>query len=114
MRWLENCPVGMDNLFPIVKQSVKYLNDGFDVVQVNAYAAKYCEKFPFEAVTLLRDTILSAKEPWWAPKDEHEEAILRAAIASSKPDAQRIALDVINYRGEQGDFRWKKLVDFSS
>jgi hypothetical protein len=111
MRWLEYCPEGMDVLFPLLRLSVKYLNDGFDVQQLTAYAAKYCQKFPFEAVTLLQDTILSAKEPWWAPKDEDEEAILRAAMASDVPDARRIALEVINFRGERGDFRWKRLIE---
>jgi len=111
MRWLENCPVGMENLFPILRLSVKYFNDGFVIQQLIAYAAKYCVNFPFEAVSLLQDTILSAKEPWWKPKDEDEETILRAAMASNVPDAKRIALEVINFRGERGDFRWKRLIE---
>jgi hypothetical protein len=111
MRWLEYCPESMDVLFPMLRLSVKYLNDGLDVQQLTAYAAKYCEEYPFEAVTLLKDTILSAKEPWWTPKDEDEEAILRAALASEVPDAKRIALEVVNFRGERGDFRWKRLIE---
>jgi hypothetical protein len=75
------------------------------------YIAIYCEQFPLEAVTLLQMAINSAKEPWWMPKDEDEEHILRAAMASEYAEAKRIAIEIINYRGEHGDFRWKKLLD---
>jgi len=111
MRWLENCPVGLDLLYPTLSQTVKYLHDGFDARQLISYAAEHCERFPSEAVTLLQMTILWAKEPWWTPKDEDEERILRAAMASENEDAKGIALEVINYRGERGDFRWKHLLE---
>jgi hypothetical protein len=111
MRWLDNCPANMNILFPTLRISVKYFTDGFDVRLLNAYAAKQCEKFPLEAVTLLRDTILSAKDLWWSPKEEDEERILRAALASNIPEAKEIALEVINFRGESGDFRWKTLIE---
>jgi hypothetical protein len=111
MRWLDNCPVGFDILYPTLCQTVKYLYDGFDALQITGYAAKHCERFPLEAANLLQMTILWAKEPWWNPEDKDEEKILRAALKSGNEDARRIALEVINYRGEQGDFRWKKLID---
>jgi hypothetical protein len=111
MRWLQNCPADLNSLFTILRQSVKYLNHGFEVQQLAAYAARQCEKFPLEAVTLLQDMILSAKEPWWTPEEEDEESILRAALARDVPEAKRIALEVINFRGERGDFRWKRLIE---
>ena len=111
MRWLENCPVELDLLYPTLCQTVKFLHDGFAARQLTSYAAEYCDSFPLEAVSLLQMTIISAKEPWWMLKDEDEEKILRSALASGHEDAKRIALEVINYRGEQGDFRWKHLLE---
>ena len=55
--------------------------------------------------------ILSAKELWWSPNDEDEEKLLKAAMLSGKEEAKRIAIEVINYRGEHGDFRWKYLLE---
>jgi len=111
LRWLAYCPVGLDVLYPTLTRSVKYFHDGFDLRQLTEYIAIYCEQFPLEAVTLLQMAINSAKEPWWMPKDEDEEHILRAAMASEYAEAKRIAIEIINYRGEHGDFRWKKLLD---
>jgi hypothetical protein len=73
MRWLEHAPVGLDALYPILRSSVKYLHDSFDVRQLIEYAGKNCDQFPTEAVSLLQMSILSAKELWWSPKDEDEE-----------------------------------------
>jgi hypothetical protein len=110
MRWLVNCPIELDILFPILSQTVKYLNDSFDAGQLTSYAAKYCDRFPLEAVTLLQMTILWAKEPWWTPEEKDEEKILGAAMASGISNASHIAVEVINYQGERGDFRWKSLL----
>ncbi len=110
LRWLVNSPVGLDILFPTLQKSVKYLHDGFDARQMIEYASKHCDQCPFYAVTLLQMTILSAKEVWWTPKDEDEEQILRVAMASKNEEARKIAIGVINYRGERGDFRWKYLL----
>jgi hypothetical protein len=111
MRWLKNSPVGLDVLYHALCQSVKYLNDGFDVRELSSFAAKFCKHSPLEAITLLQMIIQLAKEPWWSPEGEDEEKILRTAMASGKEDAREIALEVINYRGEHGDFRWKSLLD---
>ena len=111
MRWLEHCPVELDFLYPTLLQTVKYLHDGFDLVQLTSYAAKHCERFPLEAVTLLQMTILEAKEPWWSPKDEDEESILKTAMLSEDEESRRIAMEVINYRGELGDFRWRHFLE---
>ena len=110
LRWLKNCAVTLDILFPTLQKSVKYLHNGFDARQLTEYASKHCDKYPFYAVTLLHMTIRSAKVPWWKPKDEDEEQILKAAMASSNNEARLIAIKVINYRGECGDFRWKYLL----
>ena len=111
LRWLANSPVDLDTLFPTLQKSVKYLHDGFDARQLIEYASKHCDQYPFYAVTLLQMTILSAKEVWWTPKDEDEEHILRAAMVSKNEGARKIAIGIINYRGELGDFRWKYLLE---
>ncbi len=113
MRWLENCPVGLDSLYPTLHQTVKYLHDDYDARLLVSFAALQCQHFPLEAVTLLQMTILGVKESWWAFKKGNEETILRAAMASDHNDARRIAEEIINYRGEQGDYRWKDLLDYS-
>ena len=110
MRWLENVPVDLSQLYPILQKSVPFLHDGFDVQILSQYVAKYSAEYPLEAATLLRDAIQYAKETWWAPDDKDEEHILHTAMASDNLDARQIALEVINYRGEHGDFRWKKLL----
>ena len=111
MRWLEHAPVGLDILYSNLRSSIKYLHDSFDVRQLIEYTGKNCDHFPIEAVSLLQMSILSAKESWWSPKAEDEEKILKAAMLSGKEEAKRVAIEVINYRGEQGDFRWKNLLD---
>jgi hypothetical protein len=111
LRWLEYCPVGLDVLYPTLRQMIRYMYHGFEARLLTSYAAKYCEHDPLEAVTLLQMVIRWAKEPWWAPEEKDEEMILHAAMASDNKDARQIALEVINYRGEQGDFRWKRLLE---
>lgn len=110
LRWLANSPVDLEFLFPTLQKSVKYLHDGFDTRQLIEYASKQCGQFPLYAVTLLQMAILAAKEVWWMPKDKDEEQILRAAMASKFEEARKIAVGIINYRGEHGDFRWKYLL----
>jgi len=111
MRWLKYCPLELGDLFPVLETTIKYLHDGYDVKLMNEFAAANCEKYPLEAVKLLSKSILSAQEYWWQPKDEDEEKILRIAMVSGNADARQIAIDVINLRGEQGDFQWKSLLD---
>lgn len=111
LRWLVNSPMELDILFPTLQKSIKYLHDGFDARQITEFAAKHCTQFPIAAVTLLQMTIFSAKEPWWSPKEEVEELILRAAMACNNMEARQRAIEIINYQGERGDFRWKTLLD---
>lgn len=111
LRWLANSPVKLDILFPTLQKSVKYLHDGFDARQLIEYASKQCVQYPVYAVILLQMTILFAKEVWWMPKDEDEEQILRTAMTSKNEEARKIAIAIINYRGEHGDFHWKYLLD---
>lgn len=110
LRWLANSPVELDILFPTLQKSVKYLHDGLDARQLIEYASKQCDQYPFYAVTLLQMAIFCAKEVWWTPKDEDEEQILRVAMASKNEEVRKVAIGVINYRGERGDFRWKYLL----
>jgi hypothetical protein len=101
----------LDILYPVLNQTVKYLEKSFEAWELVSFAAEQCQHFPLEAVKLLQMTILSAKEPWWTPKAEDEEAILQTALASGNSDARQIAIEVINYRGEMGDFRWRHLLE---
>jgi hypothetical protein len=110
MRWLDYSPIKLDILFPILHASVEYLYDGFDAQQLVKFAAENSALFPLEAVTLLQMSILKAKEQWWMPRDNDEEKILKSALESGMEEAIRIASEVINYRGEHGDFRWKYLL----
>ncbi len=111
LRWLANSPVDLDTLFPTLQKSVKYFHDRFDARQLIEYASKHSDQYPFYAVTLLQMAILSAKEVWLMPKDEDVEHILRAAMVSKNEEARVIAIDIINYEGERGNFRWKFLLD---
>jgi hypothetical protein len=111
MRWLDNCPYELDHLYPTLSQTVKYLHVGYDAMKLTSFAAKNSEKFPFEAVMLLKMIIFSAKESWWMPDEKDEEKILRIAMTGGNKEARQIAIEVINYRGEQGDFRWRQLLD---
>ena len=111
MRWLANAPVDLGFLIDILQQSIKFLNDGYSVQLMASFAAKHCERYPQEAVRLIHDAIMSVKEPWWLPEIKDEETILRTAIASGNANAKDVAIEVINYRGEQGDFRWKYLLE---
>jgi hypothetical protein len=110
MRWLKICPLGVDVLYPVLYKSIKYFNIGYHVKILNKYIANYCDQFPLEAVILLKKSIIDIKESWWKPEDKDEEKILNAAMASGNEEARSIALEIINYRGEQGDYRWKKFI----
>lgn len=111
MRWLVNAPVDLGFLKDILQQSIKFFNDGYSVQLMASFAAKHSERYPFEAVSLIYEAIKFATEPWWSPEVKDEETILRAAISSGNPKAKNIAVELINYRGEQGDFRWKGLLE---
>jgi hypothetical protein len=92
-------------------KSVKYLHGRYESQQLVNYVSKHCEQNPLNAIILLKMAILSAKEPWWVLSDKDEEKILRSAITSKDEEAKKIAVDIINIRGEQGDFRMKHLLD---
>jgi hypothetical protein len=111
MRWLVSAPMTLDQLYKPLKKSIKYFQDRFDVMQLLDYAVEYCEQSPLEAVSLLRQTISSAKELWWRVDEKVEENILRAAMTSGDDKAREIAINVINLRGEQGDYQWRELLD---
>lgn len=111
MRWLEYCPLSLDVLFPMLFNSIKYFQDSYDVMQITKYAAKYCELSPVEAITLLHNCITTAKELWWNPEEEVERNILTVALKSKNGEAKGIAIDLINYHGEKGDYRWKDLLE---
>jgi hypothetical protein len=111
LRWLPYCPVGYKDLVPLIKKSIRYLHDAYDSKQLIEFVAKNCDENPLGSMEILRDVIFLGKEPWWNPKDEDEEKILRNAIASGIEEAKKLAYEVINFRGESGDFRWKVLLD---
>ncbi len=111
MRWLANCPLTLDQLYPMLFKSIKYFQDLFDVMQLTSFAANFCDQSPLEAVSLLSECIISAKETWWNPEEAVERSILEAAMRSNNSEAKKIAIELINFRGEQGDFRWKDLLN---
>jgi hypothetical protein len=110
MRWLEHVPVQLDTIYPILCESIKYLHDNYDIKLLIEYAGKSCDVFPLEAINLLLMTISSSKEPWWPSDEEVEEKILKSAMSSGDEEARRLAIEVINTRGEQGNYRWKSLL----
>lgn len=110
MRWLQNSPIDLGKFYLTLQQSIKYLYDGFDAQRLVAYAAKHSKKFPLEAVTLLFETMKLEKEPWWT-EDKDEEIILGSAIGGGQSKAKQIAIEAINFRGERGDFRWRKFIE---
>ena len=110
MRWLENSPLKSTEMFKILEFSVNWLQHGGEVVLLATYIARYAKELPLQAVLLLDAIIKRAKEPWWSPADQDEETILRAAITSGDSEAKKIAIRIINYRGDHGDFRWKDLL----
>ncbi len=111
MRWLENCPAGLDILYPTLKKSIKYLDDQFDVRQLTSYLAEYAPEYSHQAAELLQMAILTVKEAWWHSEKEDMEIILRSAIESKDLEARRIAIEIINYWGENGNFYWKFLLE---
>jgi hypothetical protein len=110
LRWLPHVPVDLGFLSEVLQQSIRFLNHGFSAQLMASFAANNCEKYPAEAVSLIYNAIKSTKEPWWGPEENDEETILKSALASGNSDAEDIAIVLINYRGEQGDFRWKGLI----
>ena len=111
MRWLVSAPMTLDQLYETLLKSIKYFQDRFDVMQLLDYAVGYCKQSPWESVSLLWETISSAREIWWRADEEVEENILRAAMTSGDDKAREIAIKVINRRGEQGDYQWRELLD---
>ena len=111
MRWLENCPLTLDQLYPMLFNSIKYFQDRFDVMQLTGFVSKFSDQSPLEAVSLLSECITTAKETWWNPEEAVERSILSAAMKSNDADVKAKAIDLINYHGEQGDYRWKDLLE---
>jgi len=112
MRWLKSCPEELSDLYEILQKSIKYLHDSYDYKLISDYVSIQSEKYPFEAVNILLQLINNAKEPWWHLTEECEEKIIKNAVESNNNEAKEIAEEVINIRGEQGDYRWKKYLDF--
>lgn len=110
MRWLAYCPMTLDQLYPMLKRSIKYFQDRFDVMQLTGFGSKFCDQSPLEAVSLLNECITTAKETWWNPEEDVERSILNAAMKSNNAEAKTIAIDLINFHGEQGDYHWRDLL----
>jgi len=110
MRWLAYCPMTLDQLYPMLFNSIKYFQDRFDVMQLTGFVSKFCDQSPLEAVSLLTECINTAKEIWWNPEEAVERSILNAAMKSNDADAKAKAIDLINFHGEQGDYRWRDLL----
>ena len=83
-------------------------------MQLLDYAVKYCKQSPWEAVSLLWETISSAREIWWRANEEVEGEILRTAMTNGDEKARNIATGIINLRGERGDYQWRKLLDIKN
>lgn len=111
LRWLKNCPQDLGDLYDILMMSTKYLHDSYDVKLLKDFLVKYCNQFPLEAVAILQMEINNEKEPRWISEEDVEGQILRVALTSNNDKARRVAIEIINYRGEQGDFRWKSLLN---
>jgi len=110
MRWLADCPMTLDQLYPMLKSSIKYFQDRFDVMQLTGFVSKFCDQSPLEAVSLLSECITTAKETWWNPEEAVERTILSSAMKSNNAEAKAIAIYLINFHGEQGDYRWRDLL----
>ena len=111
LRWLKSCPLEFETLYPLLLKSVKYFHIGYHMILLSKYIAKHSENYPLETITIMREMVIRRKESWWSPEEEDEERILRYAMLSKVPEARDIAVEIINYQGEQGDFRWKKLLN---
>lgn len=111
MRWLDYCPLGFDVLYQILYQSIKYFHINYHSIRLISYAAENCESYPLEAIKLLQETIKREKESWWRPNEEDEEKVLKSALQSEIPEAKKKAIEIINHRGENGDFKLKNLLD---
>lgn len=111
MRWLAFCPMTLDQLYPMLNESIGYFQDVFDVRLLTQFAANFSDQSPLEAVTLLNICIMTAKEIWWSPEEKVERKILDVVMRSDNAQAKEIAIALINYHGEQGDYRWKDLLD---
>lgn len=111
MRWLESCPKDLEFLFPTLQKSIKYFHEAGNINLLIMFAAKQCKQYPLYAVTLLQTAISAVTEPWWRLGDDDEERILEAAMESKEAEAIKIAREIINYRGEHGDNRWRNLLD---
>jgi len=110
MRWLDFCPLTLDQLYPMLVRSIKYFQDQFDVMKLTGFVARFCDQSPLEAISLLSECITTAKETWWNPEEDVERSILNAAMKSNNAGAKAIAIDLINFHGEQGDYRWRDLL----
>ncbi len=110
-RWLESSPIAFEVIYPTLLKSIKYFHINHQSNILIKFAADNCNKFPLEAVILLQETVCKKKESWWNLEEENEESILKHALQSKIPEARELAVEIINFQGEQGDFRWKKLLN---
>ncbi len=111
MRWVDNAPVKLEILYPVLRRSIKFVVNGLDIHFVVSFAAKHCREYPIKAVTLLKDCLINAKESWWSADENDEGVILQTAMKCEIQEARETAEEIINYHGERGDFRWKDLLD---
>lgn len=110
-RLMKNVPLELPELYPIIKQTLEFKTDGFEIEEIIKYLGKNCEKYPRFAVLILHKVILSNQQLYLleAAKKGTEKTLISAMGADD--DSKAKAKEIINVFGERGDYSWRPLLD---
>ena len=112
-RLLENVPIELDVLRPVLSQMIKFKDDGyFTVFLILNYLAANAEKHLKDAVDLLLEVIQKKQLLYLADGDrENIRFIFEQVKNIDDVEVKQKAVEIINILGERGDYEWAKFLD---
>jgi len=113
-RLLKHCPLDLEELNPIIEQTLTFKFNGFEAGEIIDYLGKNSENFPGLAISNLQKIILSSQE-FYILEDTKKsiEQILTSAM-NADDNSKTNAIEIINVFGERGDYSWRHLLGTSN
>lgn len=110
-RFLKNTPLDLQNLYPVLKQTLDYKATDYEFHLIIEYLGKNCEIFPSLAIILLHEIVLT-RHSLYFPTDIKNiiEKILYTSMNTDRKTKDK-AIEIINVFGEHGYYDWRPLLD---
>jgi len=110
-RLLKHIPLGLEEMYPVLLQTIEYKAIRFELVLVIEYLGKNSKEYPEKAISMLNEIVLSSRD-FYMTSDTREQVrvILESSITADNKTKEK-AVGIINLFGEQGDYEWRPLLE---